>query len=284
MTDRTALVAGAGFAGCLAALALAAAGWRVRIVERNARDDPGPAALHAHRFRTPDLDRCAALLGSPSSSLSGILDRRTLLERLRVGVSQVAETAWRCRVGTDEQATLLIDATGTAFGLAEPLHRRYGAVLRSDELADDRVYASWRVPVDRPSVAEGENDRIVFSLPDSEGGVLSVIHRAGDDPAEESAPDRPPDARFGAGSLTRTRIAPEVSAQVPLLLLGDALIRTPPRYGDGLAHACAQAAILAERAAEGADTLRGALDDHAARIWEGVAFTLALDGAAVDPA
>ena len=296
-----ALIVGAGLSGCLSALMLKKAGATCRVIDSGSRDSLGFAADHAHRFKPEDLDDCATLLGVPSWELASC-GRASLLRRLRSAVEGSSEVLWEQRLESLSgalrgwKATVashsldpverVIDASGGSYAAAEMATRTRGGVLKISHLEDRWIYNSWRLisPDLQPRGAELGSG---FILVGNDGGEVLVTAAV---PAEESceleAMSRHVEqalglergalhrtgVQYGGSALTRSHISSDCAG----LGVGDALVRTPPRFGDGLHHAletarCASLSSIAEASQS--------LARYADQIWSGTTLAMAFEKA-----
>ncbi|NIP16936.1 MAG: hypothetical protein GWM87_01315, partial [Xanthomonadales bacterium] len=86
-----------------------------------------------------------------------------------------------------------------------------------------------------------------------------------------------PFVTFSGGALAATEVE---GMQNGPLLVGDALIQTPPRFGDGLRHIRGQVGILEshlEKDSFDPPACAGDLADYAAAVWDGLILTLGLE-------
>ncbi|RFU12890.1 hypothetical protein DZD18_09845 [Rhodobacteraceae bacterium W635] len=297
------LIAGAGFAGCLSAHALARRGMGCRVIEGGTREQSGPAARHAHSFRAEDLAAVAALADLHPAPATGI-GRHELLMLLRERLETRADLRWQTKprvvdIGDDGLcvgltgcgrigADLGIDASGHAFAIASRAAETAGARLDIEEIPDRWIYESYPLDGAADGLHSGPcgSGRIVYAVKDG-AGVATVMAPRDSMPAAEAVEvalsglvgrdvarlsGRVPN-RQGGASLSITRLPPSW----PILCVGDALLKTPPRYGDGLHHALAMARCLAASAS--VPDARGALAAHAETAWTGASIAMAMEGA-----
>lgn len=293
-----ALIAGAGLSGCVAALMLRRAGADVVVIERGAPGDCSSAASHAHRFRDEDLDSCAALADLSASRL-GHVGRADLLDLLRSKLNDAGLIVWSDRIETFGETggrwsvstrrgarwrfNRGIDASGPSYALSEKAAAFSGTELEVSHLRDTWTYRSWRL--DRPprsAWCAHLDSGLAFAAPDQGGLIATLAEPSGCEINAATAGARAaealglePDGMEGPGALYRGAALSRTSGGGPVFRIGDALIRTPPRYGDGLHHAL-ETARLATSDASDAEAA-AALDDFAARIWSGATLVMALE-------
>lgn len=294
-----ALIAGAGLAGCITALSLKRAGATCRLVERAGPRDFGLAASHAHRFRPEDIDACASLVGLPTSVLvscgrSDLLDllRRPLIadgamiwsdriERLdRTGAGWSAQS----RKGQHWRFDRAIDASGPSVALAEMAERATGGRLSVSQLEDQWVYQSWRTRSRAGSGRMVKLDKDTgFALAAPDGGTMIVTLA---EPAQlVAAADISkvrvaralgllPKDLVGTAHMYRGSALARTQAASSALCVGDSLIRTPPRFGDGLRHALVTARCVTQSSVAKASQ---ALQTYAGGVWAGTSIAMAFE-------
>lgn len=300
------LIAGAGLNGCLSALALARRGWSCTVLDGGPPDRSGPASDHAHSFRAQDLAALAGLADLPEPPAIGI-GRHDLLMLLRRRLEDCAQVHWNskarqvlCRgegvsvaavAGGECHADLALDATGQAFAIAGRAAESEGMRLDLEEIPDRWIYESYRL-TDAPdgfdvrpcgvgrlvcAVKNGTGIATVMAPRDAmpDDATRSAALAARGDKGATAVPAFAGQApkRFGGAALSITR----VPATLPVLCVGDALLRTPPRYGDGLRHALAMARCL-EQAGSIRDA-RGQLFDYAEAVWAATSIAMAMETA-----
>lgn len=293
-----ALIAGAGLSGCVAALMLRRAGADCVVIERGGPEDFSSAALHAHRFRAEDTDACAALAGVAASRLAQA-GRADLLDLLRSKLNDAGLIIWSDRIeifgevagrwsastrrGASWRFNRAIDASGPSFALAEKAAAFVGTELDVSHLRDAWTYRSWRV--DRPARAGWSatlDSGLAFAAPDRGGLIATLAEPSGRETDAEAATARVAEALGlepagieGRGEVYRGSALSRTSGEGPVLRIGDALIRTPPRYGDGLRNALATARLATSEVSDA--EAAAALNDLADRIWSGATLAMALE-------
>lgn len=299
----TILIAGAGFAGCLTALALARKGASCIVVEGGPRERYGPAADHAHRFRPDTLAEVATVadLGRVPSPAVG---RPRLLQTLRGALEARADVRWGAKLravkransagaldvtlttGERVHADVGIDASGRAHALAERLAHFTGQRIEMDEIRDPWVYESR--PLDRApdglfarpcgsghlvyAVEVGAGVVTAMAPKDTFPGHETVIKALTDEIGRDASRLFTGVPRRAAGSALSVARPPK---GVPVLCVGDALVGTPPRYGDGLSHALKMAQCVAD--ASSLAEAGAKLDDYAGAVWSATSVAMALE-------
>lgn len=210
--------------------------------------------------------------------------------------------AWRWRAGGQEHAAdLLIDASGSGHLLG----RLPGVGVTIDELAGTDRCWSWSGSNDGPDLpwllaSRGvQGSAMLLRAPD---GMVRLTLRDGGGQGRRSAPD--PSAALdrlvlGAGAswlarlgtialdacplrhdspLARRTVIAGTAALPPLVRIGDALLQTAPRLGQGIAQIAEQLAALAAGLADGTPPgqLHGAIEPLAQRRWAGLAMSAGL--------
>lgn len=293
-----ALIAGAGLSGCIAALMLRRAGADCVVVERSAPDRTSIAALHAHRFSPGDLDACAALAGVAASRLD-LAGRGDLLDLLRRPLRDDGAILWSERIETITGAGArwslttrsgkswrigrLIDASGSSFALSEKLAAQFNDKLDVSQIRDGWTYRSWRLarPA-RPGWSAKLSTGLAFAAPDRGAMIVTLAEPGDKEAAAEDAAARAGHALGldaasldGDGDVYRGGALARTVVNGPVLRIGDSLLRTPPRYGDGLSHALETARLAC------ADTpdlaAAAALDAYASQVWSGAILAMALE-------
>lgn len=268
------------------------------IVERDGPDAYGLAASHAHRFREEDLEACADLIGVPASkvALCGRADLLRLmrqeldaqniivwLDRIEALVGEPGQRIARSKCGAQWRFGRAVDASGSSFAFAEKAEAGQGRELDISHLPDSWTYHSWPVAIEaQHGRSVSENNALAFMTPDCGAMIATLATQTGRN-SRHSYPEKKAEAMlrlepgtleepagsYRGSALTRTHSASDV------LCIGDSLIRTPPRFGDGLRHAI-ESARLATASPDTASAA-GALDDYADQVWSGVSVAMALE-------
>lgn len=229
-------------------------------------------------------------------------DQITSVMEQRLATLTLSGGHWYARWnnGAGTSFDLVIDCSGRALAAAR-LGCQPGSV-EQEEVADDYLYQTWQL------CGERTRESGIFQsleLPDSEAAHL-LVQASGQGYLTWYGPkDRSPNleriaaslasdycahggqpldieslteiARFSGGCVALTSVS---ECAVPLLLLGDSLIQTPPRFGGGISQIRQQLEIVDKFAGESdfkADRCRESLAELAESLWCGHVLTMGIE-------
>jgi len=211
---------------------------------------------------------------------------------------------WRVFLDSGEEfrADLVLDASGRALAAAKKTIANKQRKILVEEIPDKYRYRSWFLSRTSDTIGVKaktvilDNAARIHLFPD--GASLATLTWIGSSAPPKSWRELCEFIAVADMNLASTLMDAEVvekpisysasalaraaTDMLPdrVLLIGDSLIQTPPRYGNGLQHICAQAQILESYLSEkrnGFSGCRTELSTYAEYVWNGVALTIGLE-------